>query len=86
MSIAFKVEGVQVEYSFMSEAVCSYLGLIGLLGEYCPTSKKKNKQLRLCSKKFWLYAAKAKSEVEVDLGLQLDAPIFPRGRWSVKTS
>lgn len=86
MSIAFKVEGVQVEYSFMSEAVCSYLGLIGLLGEYCPTSKKKNKQLRLCSKKFWLYAAKAKSEVEVDLGLQLDAPIFPRARWSVKTS
>lgn len=80
-----KVEGVQVEHSFMSEAVCSYLGLIGLLGEYCPTSKKKNKHLCVCGREVWLYASKAKSEVEVDLGLQLDAPIFPRTRWSAKT-
>jgi len=86
LSIAFKVEGVQVEYSFMSEAVCTYLGLIGLLGEYCPTSKKKNKQLPSGGRKVWLYASKANSEAEVDLGLQLDAPIFPRARWSAKTS
>ena len=85
MSIAFKVEGVQVEQSSMSVVVCSYLGLTGLLGEYCPTSKKKTKQLSPLGRKVWLYAAKAKSEVEVDLGLHLDAPIFPRSRWSAKT-
>ncbi|KAL6007417.1 hypothetical protein ACLOJK_032914 [Asimina triloba] len=32
-----KVEGVKLEYSFMSERARLYLGSIGLLGEYCPT-------------------------------------------------
>lgn len=31
------------ETSFMSEQAILYLGSIGLLGEYCPTSKKKNR-------------------------------------------
>ncbi|MCD7463064.1 hypothetical protein HAX54_049881 [Datura stramonium] len=31
------------ETSFMSEQAIFYLGSIGLLGEYCPTSKKKNR-------------------------------------------
>lgn len=31
------------ETSFMSEQAIFYLGSIGLLGEYCPTSRKKNR-------------------------------------------
>ena len=36
-----KVEGVKFEASFMSVWASLYLGSIGLLGEYCPTSRKK---------------------------------------------
>ncbi|XXG65555.1 hypothetical protein AAC387_Pa05g3225 [Persea americana] len=36
-----KVEGVKFEATFMSERASLYLGSIGLLGEYCPTSRKK---------------------------------------------
>lgn len=31
-------------YSFMSETGCFYLGSVGLLGEYCPTTRKRHKQ------------------------------------------
>lgn len=31
--------------SFMSEAGCFYLGSVGLLGEYCPTTRKRHKPL-----------------------------------------
>lgn len=30
-------------HSFMSEAGCFYLGSVGLLGEYCPTTRKRHK-------------------------------------------
>lgn len=37
-------------HSFMSEAGCFYLGSVGLLGEYCPTTRKRHKvQLQLRS-------------------------------------
>lgn len=36
-----KVEGVKFETSFMSERTSLFLSSIGLLGEYCPTSRKK---------------------------------------------
>lgn len=32
-------------HSFMSEAGCFYLGSVGLLGEYCPTTRKRHKEL-----------------------------------------
>lgn len=38
---SIKVEGVKFEISFMSERTSLFLSLIGLLGEYCPTSRKK---------------------------------------------
>lgn len=38
-----KVEGVKFEASFMSERASLFLSSIGLLGEYCPTSRKKNR-------------------------------------------
>lgn len=38
-------EGVKIEVSFMSEQAAFYLGLIGLLGEYCPSSRKKNRSI-----------------------------------------
>lgn len=37
-----KVEGPQFETSFMSEPASLFLSSLGLLGEYCPTSRKKN--------------------------------------------
>lgn len=37
-----KVEGPQFEASFMSEPASLFLSSLGLLGEYCPTSRKKN--------------------------------------------
>lgn len=37
-----KVEGIKFEASFMSEQATFFLSSIGLLGEYCPTSRKKN--------------------------------------------
>ncbi|WRX30215.1 hypothetical protein QQP08_022702, partial [Theobroma cacao] len=36
-----KVEGVSFESSFMSERASLFLSSIGLLGEYCPTSRKR---------------------------------------------
>ncbi|KAF5479959.1 hypothetical protein F2P56_000740, partial [Juglans regia] len=39
-------EGVN-EVSFMSEQAAFYLGSIGLLGEYCPSSRKKNRFISL---------------------------------------
>jgi hypothetical protein len=36
------VEGIKFEASFMSEQATFFLSSIGLLGEYCPTSRKKN--------------------------------------------
>lgn len=39
--LLIKVEGVKCRASFMSERDSFYLGSIGLLGEYCPTSRKK---------------------------------------------
>ncbi|KAH1057524.1 hypothetical protein J1N35_035589 [Gossypium stocksii] len=36
-----KVEGINFESSFMSERASLFLSSIGLLGEYCPTSRKK---------------------------------------------
>lgn len=41
---AAKVEGVTFEYSFMSERASLFLLSVGLLGEYCPTSRKKCSQ------------------------------------------
>jgi hypothetical protein len=78
-----RILSVQVEYYFMSEAVCSYLGLIGLLGKYCSTSKKKNKQLHQKKNKqlhpwgrnVWLYASKANSEVEDWFGFAVDRSV-----------
>ena len=35
------MEGVKFEISFMSERTSLFLSSIGLLGEYCPTSRKK---------------------------------------------
>jgi hypothetical protein len=35
------VEGAKFEASFMSERASLFLSSIGLLGEYCPTSRKK---------------------------------------------
>lgn len=40
--LMFRFQCVKVEASFMSEQAILYLGLVGLLGEYCPTSRKKN--------------------------------------------
>ncbi|KAH0697363.1 hypothetical protein KY290_015234 [Solanum tuberosum] len=37
----FQVLVSQVEASFMSEQATICLGYVGLLGEYCPTSRKK---------------------------------------------
>ncbi|KAG7020201.1 Eukaryotic translation initiation factor 5, partial [Cucurbita argyrosperma subsp. argyrosperma] len=37
----FKVESVKFETPFMSERATLFLSSIGLLGEYCPTSRKK---------------------------------------------
>ena len=42
-SVFAKVEGVKFETSFMSEQASLFLSSIGLLGEYCPTSRKKNR-------------------------------------------
>lgn len=39
--IVEKVEGVKIEASFMSEQALLYLGSIGLLGEYSPTSRER---------------------------------------------
>lgn len=36
-----KVEGVKLETSFMSERASQLLSSVGLLGEYCPSSRKK---------------------------------------------
>ena len=80
------MEGAQVADSFMSEAVCSYLGLVGLLGEYCPTSKKRNKQLCPCAIGDWLYASKADSKFELVSGSQVDAPFFQLTWRGAKTS
>lgn len=46
-------------HSFMSEAGCFYLGSVGLLGEYCPTTRKRHKQLeeRRSSPRSRLHAA-----------------------------
>lgn len=41
-SISFEVEAVRNSVSFMSELDSFYLGSIGLLGEYRPTSRKKH--------------------------------------------
>ncbi|BBG99591.1 hypothetical protein Prudu_009328, partial [Prunus dulcis] len=41
----FQGEVVSGEVSFMSEQAIFYLGSIGLLGEYCPSSRKKNRPL-----------------------------------------
>lgn len=38
-----KVEGVKFEASFMSEQATLFLSSIGLLGGYCPKSRKKNR-------------------------------------------
>ncbi|CDP02730.1 unnamed protein product [Coffea canephora] len=38
-----KFEVCQSKISFMSEEAVYYLGSIGLLGEYCPTSRKKSR-------------------------------------------
>lgn len=38
-------ESVNIEVSFMSEQATFYLGAIGLLGEYCPSSRKKNRSI-----------------------------------------
>jgi len=44
--------------SFMSEAGCFYLGSVGLLGEYCPTTRKRHKaQLRGSGVPIVLHAA-----------------------------
>lgn len=40
--ISFEVEAVRNSVSFMSELDSFYLGSIGLLGEYRPTSRKKH--------------------------------------------
>ncbi|WMV16900.1 hypothetical protein MTR67_010285 [Solanum verrucosum] len=37
----FQVVVSQVEASFMSKQATLYLGSVGLLGEYCPTSRKR---------------------------------------------
>lgn len=37
------MEGVKFEASFMSERASLFLSSIGLLGEYCPTSRKKSR-------------------------------------------
>lgn len=37
------MEGVKVETYFMSERASLFLSSIGLLGEYCPSSRKKNR-------------------------------------------
>lgn len=37
------MEGVKFEASFMSERASLFLSSIGLLGEYCPTARKKNR-------------------------------------------
>uniref|UniRef100_M1BDZ9 Uncharacterized protein n=1 Tax=Solanum tuberosum TaxID=4113 RepID=M1BDZ9_SOLTU len=42
-SVEFRSCSSLSETSFMSEQAIFYLGSIGLLGEYCPTSKKKNR-------------------------------------------
>ena len=41
----FQGEGVNVGSSFMSEQAIFFLETIGLLGEYCPSSRKKNRSL-----------------------------------------
>lgn len=38
------MEGIKFEASFMSERASLFLSSIGLLGEYCPTSRKKSRQ------------------------------------------
>lgn len=38
-----KVESLKFEASFMSERATLFLSSIGLLGEYCPKSRKKNR-------------------------------------------
>lgn len=38
-----KVEGVKLETSFMSEQASQFLSSIGLLGEYCPLPREKEK-------------------------------------------
>ncbi|KAK4433657.1 hypothetical protein Salat_0528400 [Sesamum alatum] len=38
-----KVEGVKLETSFMSEQASLFLSSIGLLGEYCPLPREKEK-------------------------------------------
>uniref|UniRef100_M1BE02 Eukaryotic translation initiation factor n=1 Tax=Solanum tuberosum TaxID=4113 RepID=M1BE02_SOLTU len=42
LSVDFQSCGLS-ETSFMSEQAIFYLGSIGLLGEYCPWSRKKNR-------------------------------------------
>jgi hypothetical protein len=41
-------EGKVAATSFMSEAGGFYLGSVGLLGEYCPTTRKRQKPLLGC--------------------------------------
>jgi hypothetical protein len=41
-------EGKVAATSFMSEAGGFYLGSVGLLGEYCPTTRKRQKPLLDC--------------------------------------
>lgn len=38
------MEGVKSETSFMSEQAYIFLSSVGLLGEYCPWSRKKDKE------------------------------------------
>ncbi|GLJ52816.1 hypothetical protein SUGI_1125230 [Cryptomeria japonica] len=71
-----KVEGAQVEDSYMSVAGSSCLGLVALLGGYHPTSKERNKQLGSPGGADWLYAFETKSNFEVFWGLHLDPSIF----------
>ncbi|KAF4356787.1 hypothetical protein F8388_000590, partial [Cannabis sativa] len=45
LSAAFQGEFVNVVIYFMSEQAIFFLETIGLLGEYCPSSRKKNRSL-----------------------------------------
>lgn len=42
------MEGVKFETPFMSERASLFLSSIGLLGEYCPTSRKKSAETIGC--------------------------------------
>ncbi|KAI5684338.1 hypothetical protein M9H77_05566 [Catharanthus roseus] len=56
LSAYFHIEVVELKTSFMSEEAILFLGLIGLLGEYCPTSRKKNvSSLTVCISGFPKY-------------------------------